>query len=175
MPRLFDIHTLTDFNFLQQEDIVKGFYIGVDITKDRVPANIQDKDVGFKMDEIYYTEDGTRIFTIKQLIERGNYVYLHNFVLEKDEVGDNINIFNVNLSQYDITYGKTDTKYYIASVTEKPLDSLYQIEFELNYTDTEHPVVTSEKEIQVNDSVSIHVNLTGNFVSDISGLSNGTF
>ena len=250
LPRFFDNDTKTDFNYFEQEDIIQGFYRAVDITKDRVLAPTVESD--FNMDSAYYSAEGIRIYKINQLQNLGNYVYLRNFVYEKDDIwtdpyritiqgtiiGNNITsiynvsninsewvgmnieynqqyrtitriaqntiyfdraftpqstepeiinvtmniynkdtIFHVSLSEYTINYKqKNETSpYYISSIEEKVLNDIYEIQFNLSTEGDVHPVVTSTKIININESTSLQVNLLGNWVNNISGISNGTF
>lgn len=251
LPRLFNAQLYTDFNYFAQEDIVKGFYLDVDLTTDKVIASTLESD--FDMNGIYYDTNANRIFTIKQLKEQNNYVYLHSFMYEKDDIwanpyyttirgtiiGNNItNIYNVsninaewvgmrikykkesrtitrvaqntiyfdsaftaqstepseiinvtmniynqniafhvNLSEYTINYEQKDTTspYYISSIEEKVLNDVYDIQFDLSTAGDTHPTITSTKTIDINESTSLQINLLGNWISDIAGISNGTF
>ena len=175
LPRFFDNDTKTDFNYFGQEDIIQGFYRAVDITKDRVLAPTVESD--FNMDSVYYSAEGTRIYTIDQLKNLGNYVYLRNFVYEKDDIGNSVDTFHVSLSEYTINYKQKNktSPYYISSIEEKVLNDIYEIQFDLSAEGDVHPIVTSTKIIDINESTSLQVNLLGNWVNDISGISNGTF
>lgn len=163
-PRLFDTKTFSDLNYLEEPDIVQGYYKDVNLTTELTLA--KDTDADFNMDAIYYDATGTRIYTIKQLKTYSNYVYLHSHTYETEEVGD-VSKFNINLSQYII---EIDDLGSISSIKENPLDDIYNVQF--NFVEGNE---NSATRLVINDNTTIELTCTKTKISDISGLSNGTF
>lgn len=195
LPRLFDAYTRNDFDYLAQDDAVKGFYEDVNLSTDLVPAN--SKEENFNMSSVYYDQEGIRIFTIKQLKDKGSYVYLRNFTYEKEEIGV-IQSFKIDLSEYSIYHDIDENQNtYITGINEKVLDDVDSIEFELfeNINDLERANIEQKwgfdhnkieeflsgnhdfigvKKIIIQDNPII-LYLTVDYANEIDGKSNGTF